>query len=169
DGLGFLLSAMKPRRRLGVTHISKQQRIILQGEHLLNGRYFWHWNDRFAFTVQPKSPDLGWPTEQVADIKRIGRRNDLLDDRVASRNDLNCVRQCRSAEFVKIDLLIEIQIRFGPLTLLWETSVINSSAVRAPGRAATRCGILHVGNGVRQRFPRRSFVEVKGAVFAAAF
>src|SRR6266853_1447570 len=142
---------MEPRRRLGVTHSAKEERVILQGEHLLDSRYFWNGNDCFAFTIQSKTPDLRGAAEQIACIKRIGRGNDLLDDRFPSRHDLS------RAEFMKINLLIKIQIGFGPLTLSWKTRVIDSSAVRVPGRAATRCGILHVGNHVRERFACRGF------------
>jgi hypothetical protein len=49
---------MEPRRRLGVTHIAKQERIIFKREHFLHSRYFWNWDDRFALTVQPKATDL---------------------------------------------------------------------------------------------------------------
>ena len=69
---------------------------------------------------------------------------------------------------MKINLLIKIQVGFGPLTLSWKTRVINSGAVRVPGRAATRRRILHVGNHVRERFARRGFVNVQRAIFAAA-
>src|SRR5918996_5874820 len=82
---------MEPRRRLGVTDISKQKRVVFQGEHLLNSRYFWNWDDCFAFTVQPKAPDMRRAAEQVANIERIGSGNDSLDDSLASRNDLNRV------------------------------------------------------------------------------
>src|SRR5438477_526530 len=81
----FSLCAMEPRRRLGIAHIAKQKRVIFQGEHLLNSRYFWNWYDCFAFTVQPKAPDLRWTAEQIANVNRVGGGSDVLDDRFASR------------------------------------------------------------------------------------
>ena len=72
-------------------------------------------------------------------------------------------------EFVKINLLIEIQISFGSLTRPGEARVINTGAVVVPSRAAARCGILHVRDRVRQCFSGRGFVKVKRAIFAAAF
>src|SRR5204862_8184854 len=82
---------MEPRRRFGVTHIAKEERVILQREHLLDSRYFWNGNDCFAFSSQSKTPDLRGAAEQIANINRSGRRNDVRDDRFASRHDLNRV------------------------------------------------------------------------------
>ena len=93
---------------------------------------------------------------------------DLCDSRKVFANRITVLGVSR-AEFMKINLLIKIQIRFGPLALPWETRAIDSAAVGIPSCTASRCRILHVCNGVGQRFPRRSFVEVKRAVFAATF
>ena len=80
---------MKPRRRLDVTYVPKQERIIFQGEHFLNSRYLWNWNDCFTFPVQPKAPDLRRAAEHVADIKGISRGNDLTDDGFTGWHDFN--------------------------------------------------------------------------------
>ena len=104
------------------------------------------------------------------DVSAVARtfERDLRDPREVFANRISVLGVSR-AEFVKINLLIKIQISFGPLTLPGKTRVINSSAVSVPGRTAARCGILHVRDGVRQRFSRRGFVKVKRAVLASAF
>src|SRR4030095_741039 len=92
---------------------------------------------------------------------------DLCDSGKVFANRISILAVSR-AEFVKINLLIKIQIRFGPLTLPWETRVINSPAVGIPSRTASRCRILHVCDGVGTRSSRRSCTKVKSAVLAAS-
>jgi len=71
------------------------------------------------------------------------------------------------AELMKVNLLIKIQISIWPLALPRKPCVKNPRAVRIPSCTAACCGVLNMRDRVRQRFPRRSFVKVKGAVFAA--
>ena len=70
---------------------------------------------------------------------------------------------------MKINLLIEVQVRFGTLALPREARVINAGPVRVPSRTAASGGILHVPDRVRERFGRRGFVNVQSAIFASAF
>src|SRR5262249_26632006 len=58
------------------------------------------------------------------------------------------------AEFVKINLLIKIQISVRPLAFSGKTRVIDSGAIAVPSRAAPRSRILNVCDGVWQRFVR---------------
>ena len=85
--------------------------------------------------------------ENVSPIAR-SLEHDLRDPWkvFADRVSVLCVS---GFEFVKINLLIEIQISFGSLTLPGKARIINSAAVRVPSRAAARCGILHVRDGIR--------------------
>src|SRR5215469_1668734 len=89
---------MEPCRRLGITHVVKQKRIIIEGDHFLHSRYFWNWDDGLVFAVQAEATDLGRAAQHVADIKRISCQNDLLDHRLAGRNDLNGFSQFRCVE-----------------------------------------------------------------------
>ena len=105
--------------------------------------------------------------ENVSAVARSLEHN-FCDSRKVLADRISVVGVSR-AEFMKINLLIEIQISFGPLTLPGKTRIINSTAVRVPSRTAARRRILHVCDGVRQCFSRRGLVKVKRAVFAAAF
>src|SRR2546430_10946478 len=96
-------------------------------------------------------------------------RSTLFPYTTLFRSDRASVVGISGTEFVKINLLIEIQISFGSLTLPGETRVINSGAVLVPSRAAARRRILHVRDRVWQCFSGRGFVKVKRAIFAAAF
>ena len=69
---------------------------------------------------------------------------------------------------MEIDLLIEVQVFLGPLTLARETGVINSAAIAIPGRAPTGGRILDMRNCVTQFFSIGRIIEVEGAVFAPA-
>src|SRR5260370_21627086 len=86
--------------------------------------------------------------ENVSAVARSLER-DFRDSRKVFADRVSVVG-IRGTEFVKINLLIEIQIRFGSLTLPRETRVINSGAVLVPGRAATRRRMWHVRDLIRQ-------------------
>ena len=49
-------------------------------------------------------------------------------------------------DFMKINLLIKIQVRIWSLALTGKSRVINSGSVRVPSRAPAGGGILHVRN-----------------------
>ena len=75
----------------------------------------------------------------------------------------------RRAELVKIDLLIKVQVSFGPLTCSGKACVINSGTVGVPCCAAARRRILDMGDSIRQRLASSSLVKVKRAVFTSTF
>src|SRR5213593_2517248 len=86
---------MKPRLRLGVTYIAEEERTVFESEHLLHCRDFWNWDDRFVFAIQIKAPDLRGAAEQIAYIKRVLARHDLLNNRFPCLNDLGRIFQFR--------------------------------------------------------------------------
>ena len=94
-------------------------------------------------------------------------QRDLGDPRKVFAGRISVAR-IRRPEFMKINLLIEIQIAIGPLALSRITRVVNSRAIRVPRRAAGGRRILHVRDRVRQRFPRRDLVKVQRPIFTAA-
>src|SRR2546422_3092806 len=89
------------------------------------------------------------------DVSAVARslEHDFCDPRKVLADRISVVGVSR-AEFVKINLLIEIQIGFGPLTLPGKTRIINSTAVRVPSRTAARRGILDACNGAAHGFSR---------------
>src|SRR5882724_8688016 len=93
-------------------------------------------------------------------------QNDLGDSRKVFSDRVRILGVGR-AELVKINLLIKVQVRLGPLTFSGKPCVINPGAVGVPCCAATRSRILDVGNRVRQRFAGAGFVKVKSAVFTS--
>src|SRR6266478_4387447 len=103
--------------------------------------------------------------ENVSAVVR-GFQNDLCDPRKIFSDGVRILRVRRS-EFVKIDLLIKVQVSFGPLTCSGKTRVIDSGAVGVPGRAAARRRILDMRDTVRQRLTGSSLVKVKRTVFTS--
>ena len=67
---------------------------------------------------------------------------------------------------MKINLLIKIQVGVGPLAFAWKPRVINSSAVRIPGRAAAGGWILHMRDRVGHGFSCRGFINVERPILA---
>ena len=63
-------------------------------------------------------------------------QNDLGDSRKVFSDGVRILGVGR-AEFVKINLLIKVQVRFGPLTFSGKPSVIDPSAVGVPCPPAT--------------------------------
>ena len=95
-------------------------------------------------------------------------QNDLCDSRKVFSDGVRILGVGR-AELVKINLLIKVQVRFGPLTFSGKPCVINPGAVGVPCCAAARSRILHVRNRVWQRFASGGLVKVKSAVFTSTF
>src|SRR5262249_26444602 len=123
-----------------------------------------------------------WPEQVMREVPAItvrdGRKNvfavmrtferDLRDPWKVFADGIGVV--CvGSAEFVKINLLIKIEISVRPLAFSGKARVIDSCAVGVPSSAATGSRILDTCNCVGQRFTRGGFVKVKCAVFAPAF
>src|SRR5207302_9101864 len=86
---------MEPGCRFGITDIAKEKRVIFHGFHLRDGGDIWNRDDRLAFAVQAKAPNLRRPAEQIADINGVGGRFHELNDRVAWRNDHRRIREFR--------------------------------------------------------------------------
>src|SRR4029077_12972196 len=127
-------------------------------------------------------PGAVWPEQVMRKIAAIAIRNGRENVSAVARtfqNDLCNSRKVFSdgvrilgvgrAELVKIDLLIKVQVGFGPLTFSGKPCVIDPGAVGLPCCTAARCRILDVGDRVRQRFAIAGLVKVKGAVFTASF
>src|ERR1700724_130148 len=89
-------------------------------------------------------------SENVSAVARAFQ-NDLCDPRKVFSDRVRILRLW-GTELVKIDLLIKVQISFGPLTGPGKVCVIDSGAVGVPCGAAARCRILDMGDGIRQRF-----------------
>src|SRR5881394_2275600 len=93
-------------------------------------------------------------------------QNDLCDPRKIFPDRVGILGVGR-AQLMKIDMLIKVQVSFGPLTCSGKTRVIDSGAVGVPCCAAARRRILDMGDTVRQRFARSGLVKVKRAVFTS--
>ena len=91
----------------------------------------------------------------------LGNAREILSDRI---DILGIV----SPEFVKIDLLIKIQVGLRPFAFARESGVINSAPVCVPRRAATSRWILHVRDRILQRFAGGGLVNAQRSVFASA-
>ena len=88
--------------------------------------------------------------ENVSAVARAFQ-NDLCDPRKVFSDGVRILR-VRRAELVKIDLLIKVQVSFGPLTFSGKTCVINPGTVGLPCCAATRSRILDMSDSIRERF-----------------
>ncbi len=93
--------------------------------------------------------------------------NDLGDARKIFA-DRVCVFAVGRSEFMKINLLIKIQVSVWPLAFARKARVINAGAIRIPGRASAGGRILHMRDRIGQRFAGRGFVKMQCAVFASA-
>src|SRR6185436_7548712 len=89
-----------------------------------------------------------------------GREADLRDSWKVFADRIGVIGVGR-AEFMKVNLLIKIEIGIRPLAFPGKPCVKNTGAIPVPSCTATSRGILDMCNGVRQRFARRSFVKVK--------
>src|SRR4029453_15237684 len=105
--------------------------------------------------------------ENVSAVARAFQ-NDLCDPRKVFSDGEGILRVSRP-ELVKIDLLIKVQVSFGPLTFSGKACVIDSGAVGVPCCASARRRILYMGDTVRQRSAGGGLVKVKRAVFTSTF
>ena len=64
-----------------------------------------------------------------------------------------------SAELVKIHLLVEIRVRFGPLIALWIARVIEAGAIGLPVDAASCGSEVDTRNAVRKFLSRGNFED----------
>src|SRR5947208_10802647 len=69
-------------------------------------------------------------------------------------------------DFMKINLLIKIQVRIWSFTFARKPRVINSGPVGVPSCAATGGGILHVRDCILPRFDGRCLDVVHYFIFA---
>ena len=97
-----------------------------------------------------------------------GFESDLCNSWKVFADRIGVLRVGRS-DFVKVNLLIKIQISIGPLAFPRKTGVINARSISILGRAPSCGGILNVRNRVRQGLASRGLVKMKRPVLAAAF
>src|SRR4026208_925839 len=89
---------MEPGCRFGIALVAKQKGTILESDHFLHGRYFWNRDDCLTFSVQAEAANLRWTTKQITSEQSTGCRDELLNNRLASWNDLNGLAQFRRIE-----------------------------------------------------------------------
>ena len=97
-----------------------------------------------------------------------GFESDLCNSWKVFADRIGVLRVGRS-NFVKVNLLIKIQISVGPLAFARKARVINARSISIPSRAPSCCGILNMRNPVREGLASRSLVKMKRPVLAAAF
>jgi hypothetical protein len=107
----------------------------------------------------------GQPLHTVLSAKGEPRPTTLRDARKLF-SDLVIVLRDSRAEFVKIHLLVEIQLSVRALTLCRIPRVENAAAIRIPRRTAT-ANRVNTRDDVREFLSRPRFVNVKRSGLAA--